>query len=67
MPQFNRRELDEKAREYGVIRDTFEKVLRLKLILEYLNENGYMRSHLLLKGGTAINLNLNCCLGTQSF
>ena len=56
MLQFNRRELDEKAHEYGFIRDTFEKVLRLKLILEYLNENDYMRSHLLLKGGTAINL-----------
>ena len=29
MPQFNRRELDVSAREYGFNRDTFEKVLRL--------------------------------------
>lgn len=29
MPQYNRRELDVKAREYGFNRDTFEKVLRL--------------------------------------
>ena len=56
MPQFNRRKLDERAREYGFNRDTFEKVLRLKIILEYLSTNNYMRDHLLLKGGTAINL-----------
>ena len=30
MPQFNRRELDTRAREYGFNRDTFEKVLRLR-------------------------------------
>lgn len=33
MPQFNRRELDERSRQYGFNRDTFEKVLRLKIIL----------------------------------
>ncbi len=38
------------------MRDTFEKVLRLKEILCYLNEEEYLREHLLLKGGTAINL-----------
>ena len=38
------------------MRDTFEKVLRLKEILCYLNEEKYLREHLLLKGGTAINL-----------
>ena len=56
MPQYNRRELDERAREFGFNRDTFEKVLRLKTILEFLNTEEYMREHLLLKGGTAINL-----------
>ncbi|WP_031555732.1 nucleotidyl transferase AbiEii/AbiGii toxin family protein, partial [Oribacterium sp. FC2011] len=56
MPQFNRRELDTRAREYGFNRDTFEKVLRLRKILEFLNTHEYMREHLLLKGGTAINL-----------
>lgn len=38
------------------MRDTFEKVLRLKMILEFMNTQEYMREHLLLKGGTAINL-----------
>lgn len=56
MPQFNRRELDVRAREYGFNRDTFEKVLRLRTILDFLNTQEYMREHLLLKGGTAINL-----------
>lgn len=56
MPQFNRRELDKRAREYGFNGDTFEKVLRLRNILEYLCTDDYMREHLLLKGGTAINL-----------
>lgn len=56
MPQFNRRELDVRARAYGFNRDTFEKVLRLRNILEYLGTNEYLREHLLLKGGTAINL-----------
>ena len=56
MPQYNRRELDAKSREYGFNRDTFEKVLRLRTILEFLNTQEYMRKHLLLKGGTAINL-----------
>ncbi|SHH54656.1 Predicted nucleotidyltransferase component of viral defense system [Butyrivibrio fibrisolvens DSM 3071] len=56
MPQFNRRELDVRAREYGFNRDTFEKVLRLRTILDFLNTHEYMCEHLLLKGGTAINL-----------
>ena len=30
MSQYNRRELDTKAREYGFNRDTFENALRLK-------------------------------------
>ncbi len=56
MPQYDRRELNDKASEYGFNRDTFEKVLRLKTILEFLNTHEYMHDHLLLKGGTAINL-----------
>ena len=56
MPQYNRRELDARAREYGFNRDTFEKVLRLRTILEFLNTHEYMYEHLMLKGGTAINL-----------
>ena len=54
MPQYNRRELDARAREYGFNRDTFEKVLRLRTILEFLNTHEYMCEHLLLKGGTRI-------------
>ena len=56
MPQYSRRDLDVRAREYGFNRDMFEKVLRLRTILEFLNTQEYMREHLLLKGGTAINL-----------
>ena len=56
MPQFNRRELDVRARKYGFNRDTFEKVIRLRMILEFMNTQACMREHLLLKGGTAINL-----------
>ena len=56
MPQFNRRELDARARNYGFNRDTFEKVVRLRMILEFMHAQECMREHLLLKGGTAINL-----------
>lgn len=58
MLQFNRRELNTKAREYGFQRDTFEKVFRLKLILDYMETHEYLHEHLLLKGGTMINLTL---------
>ena len=56
MPNYNKLELEERARKYGFNRDTFEKALRLTQILRYLNENDYLKEHLLLKGGTAINL-----------
>ena len=56
MQIFNRRELDDRAREYGFNRDTFEKVCRLKMILEFINSQKNLKEHLLLKGGTAINL-----------
>ena len=58
MPTFNKAELDRKAREYGFVRDTFEKVLRLKYILTFMNHHEYLHEHLLLKGGTAINLTI---------
>ena len=56
MPQYNRAELGRMATESGFVRDTYEKVLRLKEILKFLNEDKFLREHLLLKGGTAINL-----------
>lgn len=56
MPIYNKVEIGRVAQQHGFVRDTFEKVLRLKEILRYLNEEEYLRVHLLLKGGTAINL-----------
>lgn len=53
---FDKAELGRLALKYGYVRDTFEKVLRLKEILRYLNEDDFLKDHLLLKGGTAINL-----------
>ena len=58
MPIYNKTEIGRVAWQYGFVRDTFEKVLRLKDILKYLNEEEYLREHLLLKGGTAINLTI---------
>ena len=56
MPIYNKAEIGRVAQQQGFVRDTFEKVVRLKEILRYLNEEEYLREHLLLKGGTAINL-----------
>ena len=53
---YNKVEIGRAAKQHGFVRDTFEKVLRLKEILCYLNEEKYLREHLLLKGGAAINL-----------
>lgn len=58
MIEYNRSELGKSAREYGFVRDTFEKVLRLKEILAFINTDVYLNSHLALKGGTAINLTI---------
>ena len=56
MPQYNKADLGRVAMQYGFTRDTFEKVLRLKEILVYFNTQEYLVRHLVLKGGTAINL-----------
>ena len=56
MPIYNKVEIGRVAQQHGFVRDTFEKVLRLKEILRFMNEEEYLREHLLLKGGTAINL-----------
>ena len=56
MPQYDKADLGRAAAQYGFVRDTFEKVLRLKEILEHFNTQEYLAKHLLLKGGTAINL-----------
>ncbi len=56
MIEYNKIQLGKKAQEYGFVRDTFEKVLRLKEILKYFNNEPYLQEHLVLKGGTAINM-----------
>lgn len=56
MIEFNRAQLGQAAKQYGFVRDTFEKVLRLKEVLIYLNTHPYLKEHLALKGGTAINM-----------
>ena len=43
MPQYNRAELGRMATESGFVRDTFEKVLRLKEILRFMNEDEFLR------------------------
>lgn len=55
MIEYNRAELGKEAKKYGFVRDTFEKVLRLKEILKFFNSQEYLSEHLILKGGTAIN------------
>lgn len=56
MLQYDKNEIGKIAKEYGFVRDTFEKVLRLKDILKFFNNYEELKEHLLLKGGTAINL-----------
>lgn len=56
MPMYNKAEIASIASEYGFQRDTFEKVLRLKTVLEFMQQETVLKDHLVLKGGTAINL-----------
>lgn len=58
MIAYDRGQLGRAAQRYGFVRDTFEKVLRLKEILVYLNRQEYLHEHLALKGGTAINMTI---------
>lgn len=58
MIEYNKVALGKAAREKGFVRDTFEKVLRMKEVLRYLNEDEYLKEHLVLKGGTAINMTI---------
>lgn len=56
MIEYNKIELEKVAREHGFVRDTFEKVLRLKEVLAFIQYDEYLREFLALKGGTAINM-----------
>jgi len=55
---YDKGQLGQAAKRSGFVRDTFEKVLRLKEILVYLNSDEYLHEHLALKGGTAINMTI---------
>ena len=58
MVQYNKAQLGQAAKELGFVWDTFEKVLRLKEILFFISMDEYLDSHLVLKGGTAINMTI---------
>mgnify|MGYP000437056868 CR=1 FL=1 len=53
MPIYNKAEIAASAAQYGFQRDTFEKVLRLKRVLDYFQEEEILKNHLILKGGTS--------------
>ena len=50
---YNKAAVGRAAKEKGFPRDTFEKVLRLKEVLAFINSDDFLRKHLVLKGGTA--------------
>ena len=52
----SRQKLTQMSKDTNFIIDTLEKVLRLSMILNYLNSNVFFKDKLALKGGTAINL-----------
>ena len=56
MTVYNKAAVGRFAKEKGFPRDTFEKVLRLKEVLAFINSDDFLRKHLVLKGGTAINM-----------
>lgn len=58
MISYDKNELQSAAGKYGFVRDTFEKVLRLTEVLRRIDEDPFLKEHLVLKGGTAINLAL---------
>ncbi|MGM0608956.1 MAG: nucleotidyl transferase AbiEii/AbiGii toxin family protein [Candidatus Muiribacteriota bacterium] len=58
MYKLDKNYISKKASELGFIRDTLEKVYRLIDILEYINNEPFLKMKLALKGGTAINLSI---------
>ncbi|MFI3211999.1 MAG: nucleotidyl transferase AbiEii/AbiGii toxin family protein [Eubacteriales bacterium] len=54
--EIDRQWLSKVAREEGFVRNTLEKVYRLREVLLFLNQHPLMKECLALKGGTAINL-----------
>jgi len=53
---FDKGQLGRIAGEQGFVRDTYEKVLRITEVLRFMNADPLLSGHLVLKGGTAINL-----------
>lgn len=56
MTIFDKNYISKKSSESGFNRDTYEKVLRLVDVLEFVNHDEFLNERLALKGGTAINL-----------
>lgn len=56
MNEFNRIELGKQAKQYGFVRDTYEKACRLSQVLAFIGSDDFLSNMLALKGGTAINL-----------
>ena len=54
MIEYNKVQPGKIAGQHGFVRDTFEKVLRLKEILKYFNQEPYLKEHLVLKGGSIL-------------
>lgn len=46
------------AEKTGFHKDVIEKVHRLTVILEFINNNAFLKERLVLKGGTALNLTI---------
>ena len=46
MPMYNKAEIAGAASEYGFQRDTFEKVIRLKTVLEFMQQETVMKNNL---------------------
>lgn len=55
---FNKRQLKKEADKLNYVRDTYEKVVRLVDILDYIRSVPFLFNNLALKGGTAINLTI---------
>jgi len=56
MALYDKTALGAQADDLGFIRDTFEKVVRLRAILAFIDADPLLSDALALKGGTAINL-----------
>lgn len=56
MSEFDKAELGKQAKQYGFVRDTYEKVCRLSQVLAFIEKDEFLSRNLALKGGTAINL-----------